>query len=202
MSYLLGITGNIACGKTTIGTMLLKLGASDYIDADAIVHSLYEAGTPVTMAIRNLFGNAVIAADGSVDRKILGSLVFGNPSALKQLEAISHPAVHEAITQRLTAYSANAIVVIDAVKLLEGGMSRWCKAVWLIHCDPAEELRRLVEDRRMSLAEAHARMAAQPDEAQRIPLVHIVIDNSGLYEATQKQVETAWQYFLDQLASA
>ena len=199
MPHLLGLTGNIACGKTTIGKMLIELGAARYIDADAVVHDLYRPGQPIYAAVLHAFGADVLAADGQIDRKALGGRVFGDPAALQQLEAITHPAVHVAVAMQLADLPAEAIAVLDAVKLLEGGMARVCEAVWLVICDVGEERRRLIHDRGMTAAEADARLAAQPNNDDRRPLVNVVIDNSGPLAATQAQVTAAWHQFIAQI---
>ena len=91
MTYLLGITGNIACGKTTVGKMLLELGAARYIDADSIVHDLYQPGQPVFAAVIQEFGPGIVAPDGTIDRQRLGAIVFGDPIQLRRLEALTLP---------------------------------------------------------------------------------------------------------------
>jgi dephospho-CoA kinase len=192
MPHLLGLTGNIACGKTTIGHMLLDLGAVRYIDADAVVHELYAPGQPIHAAVLAAFGRDILTPDGQIDRRALGARVFGDPAALQQLERIVHPAVHGAVAARLVDLPADAVAVIDAVKLLEGGMARQCEQVWLVVCDPAEERRRLIMDRGLTAAEADARLAAQPDDAARRALVDVVIDNSGTLDHTRAQVAAAW----------
>jgi dephospho-CoA kinase len=195
MPYLLGLTGNIACGKTTIGQMVLKLGAARYIDADALVHSLYAPGTPTAQAVIAAFGPDIVAPNGTVDRRALGARVFADPAALRRLEAIVHPAVETAVVKLVQdpGLASDAVVIIDAVKLLEGRLGHHCDAVWLVVCDPAEELRRLTDNRGVTAAEAQARLAAQPDNATRIPLVTAVIDNSGALDDTRAQVAAAWQ---------
>lgn len=195
MPHVLGLTGNIATGKTTIGRMLLDLGAARYIDADAVVHDLYAPGQPVFAAVVQVFGPAILTPTGTIDRKALGARVFGDPHALRQLEALVHPAVQGVVMARLTDLPADAVAVIDAVKLLEGQLAHRCDAVWLVICDVAEERRRLLADRGLSAAEADARMAAQPDNATRIPRVQAVIDNSGTLAATSRQVAAAWEHF-------
>jgi dephospho-CoA kinase len=195
MPHLLGLTGNIACGKTTIGQMLLALGATRYIDADAVVHDLYLPGQATHVDVAAAFGPAILTPDGQIDRRALGARVFGDPAALWQLEAIVHPAVHVAVAQRLADLPADAVAIIDAVKLLEGGMARMCDQVWLVVCDPAEERRRLIADRGLSSAEAEARLAAQPSNDARRPLVDVVIDNSGTLEQTRAQVVAGWAAF-------
>ncbi|MBA3823305.1 MAG: dephospho-CoA kinase [Ktedonobacterales bacterium] len=201
MPHLLGLTGNIATGKTTIGRMLLELGAARYIDADAVVHGLYLPDQPVYDAVVATFGREMLTADGQIDRKQLGARVFGDPAALAELERITHPAVHLAVAEELKGLPADAVAVIDAVKLLEGGMGAACDQVWLVVCDPAEERRRLLQDRGMSAAEADARLAAQPDNAARRPRVQAVIDNSGTLDATRAQVAAAWARYRAQMSS-
>ena len=196
MAYLLGLTGNIACGKTTIGQMLLALGAASYIDADAVVHDLYEPGQSVHAAIIQHFGPLVVTATGTIDRAALGAIVFADPERLRLLESLTHPGVNVAIAERLAQVPADKVAVIDAVKLLEGGMGRLCNAVWLVTCDPTEQRRRLIEERHMTAAEADARLAAQPDNAQRRALASTVIDNSGTRDATRQQIDTAWARFM------
>jgi dephospho-CoA kinase len=118
MPRILGLTGNIACGKTAVGQMLLKLGAERYIDADAVVHKLYEGGQPIAVKISDAFGPNVMTADGSVDRKALGAIVFQDADAMCRLEAIVHPAVSIALVSELASVSPSGIAIIDAVKLL------------------------------------------------------------------------------------
>src|SRR5215469_3174405 len=101
MPRIIGITGNIACGKTVVGHMLLELGAERYIDADAVVHKLYQSGQPIAVKVAEAFGPAVVAADGGIDRKALGALVFQDAEAMRRLEAIVHPAVSQALTDEL-----------------------------------------------------------------------------------------------------
>lgn len=195
MPSILGITGNIACGKTSIGRMLLALGAERYIDADAVVHSLYEAGQPIALRVQETFGSAVMAPDGSVDRQALGAIVFRDSEAMRQLERIVHPAVGGAMMQELVQVSEQGIAVIDAVKLLEGGSGALCQSKWLIICPEEQECQRLVERNHLSSEEAWERIRAQPPVAPRLPLVDEVIDNGGTLEQTHQQVVAAFNRF-------
>lgn len=198
MSRILGITGNIACGKTSVGKMLLDLGVEKYIDADALVHQLYQSGQPIAREVAKTFGAGVIAADGSVDRQALGALVFQDAQALRRLEEIVHPAVGRAMLQELASVSSDGIVVIDAVKLLEGGSGALCQSKWLIVCPEEQEMARLMARNGLSEEEARARVQAQPSVERRLPLVDEVIDNGGSLAETQHQVESAFQRFLTQ----
>lgn len=195
MPRILGITGNIACGKTAVGHMLLELGAEKYIDADAVVHRLYMSGQPIAVQVARAFGPDVMAADGSVERKALGALVFGDAQAMRRLEAIVHPAVGTAIADELAAVSSTGIAVIDAVKLLEGGSGAFCQSKWLVICPAEQEMARLIARNGLSEEEARARLRAQPSVENRLPLVDEVIDNGGSLEETRRQVEAAFARF-------
>src|SRR5437870_10384306 len=188
MPYVIGLTGNIACGKTAVGHMLLELGAERYIDADALVHQLYMEDQPIAVKVAEAFGSEVIAADGSIDRKALGEIVFQNAGAMRRLEAIVHPAVSIALVGELASVSASGIAIIDAVKLLEGGSGAFCQSKWLVICAEEQELERLMARNEMSEAEAKARINAQPLVADRLALVDEVINNSGTLEETRRLV--------------
>lgn len=195
MSRVIGLTGNIASGKTTVGQMLLDLGAERYIDADKLVHRLYEAETPVVEQIALYFGRAVLQNDGSIDRKTLGALVFADPRALRQLESIVHPAVHQLLKEELAAVSPAGIAIIDAVKLLEGGSVAFCQSTWLVICAEAQQLERLMARNHFTEQEARARLAAQPSLKEKMTRVDEIIDNGGTREETHQQVVAAFLRF-------
>jgi dephospho-CoA kinase len=202
MSYVIGLTGNIACGKTAVGHMLLELGAERYIDADALVHRLYEPGQAITSRVEQIFGPSVMAADGSVDRKALGAIVFQNAEAMKRLESIVHPAVGEALLAELALVNPTGIAIIDAVKLLEGNSGALCQSKWLVICSEEQELARLMARNHMSLEEAQARIDAQPPVAPKLALVDEVIDNQGTLAETRQQVTAAFERFCRNFSSA
>ncbi len=195
MPRTIGITGNIACGKTSVGHMLLELGVERYIDADALVHRLYLSGQLIAVKVAEVFGPAVVAADGSVDRKALGAIVFQNAEAMRRLEAIVHPAVGVALVSELASVSDTGIAVIDAVKLLEGGSGAFCQSKWLVICTEQQELVRLMARSQLSEEEAWARIRAQPTVASRLALVDEVIDNGGSFDDTRRQVSAAFERF-------
>jgi dephospho-CoA kinase len=195
MAILLGLTGNIASGKTTVGHMLLELGAARYIDADQVVHQLYEPGQPIYDGVVAAFGAKILTPEGAIDRRRLGNIVFNDAEALRRLEAIVHPAVGAAIAAQIQAEAPDAVLVLDAVKLLEGGTGALCKSRWLVICNEEQQLRRLIERDGFSDEEARARLRAQPPLAPKLALVDEVIDNSGTLAATRAQVEAAWERF-------
>jgi len=187
----IGLTGNIGTGKSTVMSMLAALGAT-VIDADRVAHEVIAPGTPGWRQVVAAFGRGVVAADGAIDRARLGAIVFSDPAALARLEAIIHPAVAIAIDQRLRAIE-RGVVVLEAIKLIESGLYRDCDALWVVTCRPEQQLERLMRDRRLSEAEARQRLAAQPPPSEKIALADVVIDNSGSVEETRAQVEAAWK---------
>ncbi len=198
MPHILGLTGNIACGKTTVGRFLLASGVELYIDADAVVHQLYRPGQEIALAIEKEFGSEYLSAEG-VDRQRLGELVFQDKQAMKSLEKIVHPAVGKALLKELEQVSERGIAVIDAVKLLEGGSGRLCEKKWLVVCPEEQEFQRLVERNHLTSEEAWTRIRAQPSNEHRRKLVDEVINNGGSLEETRAQVAVAFQRFRDQV---
>lgn len=198
MPRIIGLTGNIACGKTAVGHILLELGAECYIDADAVVHKLYQAGQSIALQVAETFGHAVISPDGSVDRRALGALVFQDAEAMRRLEAIVHPAVGVALVSELARVSPTGIAIIDAVKLLEGGSGNFCQSKWMVICSEEQELARLMARNTLSEEEARARIRVQAPIAPRLALVDEVIDNSGSLEETRRQVIAAFDRFCKQ----
>ena len=188
---LIGLTGNIGTGKSTVARVLAELGA-ETIDADQVAHEVMRAGTPVHAAIIATFGPEVLAPGGEIDRVRLGSLVFADPVALARLEAIVHPATLEAITRRIAATSAN-VVVVEAIKLIEAGMASGCDSVWVTTCRPEQQVQRIMSERGLSRAEAGQRVRAQPPQEEKIGQADVVIDTSGTLSWTQAQVQAAWE---------
>ena len=196
MRRIIGLTGNIACGKTFVGHTLLELGAERYIDADAIVHRLYGVDQSIALEVGEVFGREMLADDGSVNRTALGNLVFQNADEMKRLEQIVHPAVGVALKQELAKASEHGIVIIDAVKLLEGQSGLLCQSKWLIICTEEQEMARLMQRNNLDREAATARLRAQPDVAHKFSLVDEVIDNSGTRSETHSQVEAAFERFV------
>ncbi len=195
MPHVLGLTGNIASGKTTIGLMLLEMGAHTYCDADLVVHDLYLPGRPLVDQLVAAFGEGVRDPDGGVDRKALGQIVFGDPEKLRQLEAIVHPAVQSALIDVLRRIPEDDVGVLDAVKLIESGYAPLCHGLWIVRAPEEEQYRRLRENRGLSDAEARARLAAQPPLEPKLALATEVIENGGDLDSLRAQVAAAWQRF-------
>lgn len=187
---MLGVTGNIASGKSTVTAELARLGAAVF-DADTIYHELIAPGQPLLGRIRDRFGDEVINPDGSLNRRALGGIVFADPAALAALDRLTHPAVM-AETDRRVAAATTPVAVIDAVKLIESGHAGGCDQVWLVTARPDQQVTRLRERNKLSKDEAERRVAAQPPLAAKGRRADVVIENSGSIAETQAQVRVHW----------
>lgn len=197
---ILGLTGSIACGKSTVAKWLQQHGAI-VIDADALVHELYR-DTAFTKQIGQSFGTFVIGKDGVVDRKALGNLVFGNPHKMAKLEKIVHPAVLELRDQRVLDIKHSAhppeVLVLDAVKLVESGQYKICQSVWCLVVDRNTQIDRLIHKRNLTHKEALQRIVVQPPSDKKdvqtdIPIIYI--DNNGSVDELEQNVERLWKEF-------
>lgn len=187
---LIGLTGNIACGKSLVSSMLDELGAES-IDADNVAHEIMAPGSDVLASIADRFGTSVLDDDGSLNRPILGRIVFSDPAALRDLERITHPPTVAEILRRAKRSSA-PVVVIDAIKLFEAGLADHCDENWAVYCDSAVQIRRLIQRNGISEDEARRRIDAQPPQDEKRERADRVIDNSGSVDDTRRQVERAW----------
>lgn len=189
--YVIGLTGNIATGKSVVRKMLEHLGAYG-IDADALSHRAMSKGAPGYQPIIEQFGKWIIGPDGQIDRARLGRVVFSDPAALAILESIVHPLVSQAIDMIVNRTTQN-VIVIEAIKLVESGIHKNCDSLWVSVASPNVQLSRLVQNRKMTEADARARIMAQPSQEQKAQLANVVIKNMGSFEDTWKQVSAHWQ---------
>jgi dephospho-CoA kinase len=188
--FLIGLTGNIATGKSLVAHMLAELGAR-VIDADRIAHAVMEPGGPAYRPVVEAFGQGILAADGTVDRARLGAIVFRDPLELARLERAVHPAT-TAQVDRLIAATAKPVVVIEAIKLIEAGMHRHCDVLWVVTAPRELQIARLMALRGLSKAEAALRVDAQPPQSEKAALADLVIANDDSLEALRQKVEAAW----------
>ena len=189
--FVLGVTGNIASGKSTVTGLLAELGAT-VIDSDLVYRELVAPGTPLLARLAERFGEDIVADDGSLNRSSLGAIVFADPEALHDLDRITHPAVIAEVDQRVAA-KTDGVVVLDAVKLIESGHADGCDAVWVVVTDPEEQVTRLMKRNSLPAEEARRRVAAQPPIGPKLARADFVIDNSGSRDETREQVERAWR---------
>lgn len=189
-TYLIGLTGDVGAGKSTVRRWLEAKGAAA-LDADAVVHALLSDGGVACRAVMDRFGDEVGAPDGGIDRAALARVVFGDAAALVDLETILHPLVG-ARTRAWLASCGAAVAVVEAVKLVEGGLAADCDAVWLVLAASRRRAER-VRVRGWDAAETARRMGAATPLAPRLAMATEVIDNTGTPEATVAQLEAAWQ---------
>jgi len=189
--YVIGLTGNIATGKSVVRKMLEHLGAYG-IDADALAHRAIAKGAPGYRPVIETFGKWVVAQDGEIDRSRLARVVFADPQALTQLESIIHPLVEQAIGI-LVQRAPQRVIVIEAIKLLEANLNKSCDSIWVTYAPPEIQMTRLIQGRKMSESEARQRIAAQPSQEAKLAAANIVIRNTSSFTETWKLVNTAWQ---------
>ena len=189
----IGLTGGIGSGKSTVSEMLVERGAV-LIDADAIVRDLQQPGQPVLEAMVERFGIEIINDDGSLDRQAVADQVFGSPAALADLNAIVHPAVGAEIAHRLEEEShTDHVVLLDVPLLVESGRDDLA-GVLVVDLDPDLAVERLVEHRGVREDDARARIAHQATREERLARADHVIDNSGSIVDLRHQVDEAWAW--------
>lgn len=194
--FVIGITGNIACGKSTVLAHLAQHGAF-VIDADGVTRQLQQPGHPVLAQIVAAFGTHILHPDGQLNRKALGDIVFRDAALLRQLEAIVHPAVRAHVMAWLAQIPAGSatnphVVVIDAIKLIENGWPALCDEVWVVTCSRDTQITRLMQTRNLSRADALTRIDAQSPQAAKIAAADVVIHNDDALADTLHVVDTQW----------
>ncbi len=196
--YIIGLTGNIATGKSSVMRRLEEHGAL-VIDADKVAHAVMEPGGEAYEAVVEAFGPEILAPDGKIDRKKLGEIVFRNPSELRRLEKIVHPAVRRRIRNIISGAREN-VVVIEAIKLLDYGLAdELCDEVWVVTAPPQQQAFRLMRDRGLTEDEAWLRINAQPPQEEKVRRADVVIHNSGSLEQLYEQVDRAWAKTVEKL---
>ncbi|HUG15291.1 MAG TPA: dephospho-CoA kinase [Thermomicrobiales bacterium] len=189
--HVIGLTGNIATGKSTVVRMLEELGA-EAIDGDAIAHQLMGPGSPLAGEIRAAFGEQAVNSDGSINRPELGKVVFSDPVMLQRLEEIVWPTVlarkREAINQ-----PGPDVLILDAIKLFESGMAEECDEVWVVTSPREVQIARIIARNKVDRAEAERRIDAQPPQSEKVARADLVLDNSGSLGDLERQVQEAWR---------
>ncbi len=186
---IIGLTGNIACGKSLVLSILHELGA-DTLDADTLAHQAIRRAGPAYEAVIRRFGEAIRRPDGEIDRTALGKVVFADQGALGELEGIIHPHVRPEIRRRIA--EARGTLVVDAIKLLESGIAELCHEVWVVTCRKEQQVTRLISRNGYTEEDALRRVEAQRPAEEKIAAADIVINNEGTVEQTRTQVELAF----------
>jgi dephospho-CoA kinase len=201
---LVGLTGGIATGKSTVSAMFAHLGAK-VIDADLLAREVVMPGQPALAEIVAEFGEAVLQPDGHLDRRKLGAIVFNDPDRRRRLEQITHPAIHTRQQRVLSVYDEEAfegIVLWDAAVLIESGGHKRMDKLVVVETDQDTELSRLMARDGMGEAEARGRIATQMPVAEKAKLADYVIDNSGSRADTERQVRQVYSQLLADLKAA
>ncbi len=193
-----GLTGGIGSGKSTVSAALLSRGAV-LVDADAITKSLQQPGMPVFDAMVERFGPQIVGDDGQLDRPAVAAIVFNDPEALKDLNAIVHPLVGTAIAEAIAAATDDDIVILDIPLLAEGrrpdGSLRYDVAgIIVVDCPVDIQVERLKTHRGFDEQDARARIAIQSSREARLEMADLVIDNSGSLADLEPQIDAAWQW--------
>ncbi len=187
---IIGLTGNIGTGKSAIMREAARRGALT-IDADQVVHQILDQEEAIQDKITDAFGDAVVLPNGRINRAALGNIVFKDPQALQKLETVVHPLVRPKINEIIANTSAS-IVIIEAIKLLEGDLVEECDQVWVANCGKYLQLQRLIISRGMDEDHAFERIMAQPPQAEKVARADVVIDTTGPLTSTSQQVHEAW----------
>ena len=195
-AHTIGLTGNIATGKSSVAKLLGQLGAH-VIDADKVAHDVMRSGREAWQRVVARFGSEILGADGEIDRRVLGDIVFADPAALRDLESIVHPAVLAEVDRRISAIVEGAvempIIVVEAIKLVESGMHACYDALWVVTCSPEQQEARLMARSRLSEEAARLRIEAQSPAAANAALADVLIDNDGAWVDAERQVRSAWK---------
>jgi dephospho-CoA kinase len=188
-----GLTGGIGSGKSTVAAMLAELGA-DVVDADKVGHEVYRPGSEGFRRVVEAFGPEIVGADGTIDRRVLGARVFADPEALKTLNALVHPLIVAELQARLEALRAaprDTPIVVEAAIMMEAGWT-FFDEVWVVTVEPETAIDRVVRSRGLTRAEVERRIAAQIPNAERRRRADRVIENDGTPDALRAAVEAAW----------
>jgi len=190
-----GLTGNIATGKSQAAHVFAELGAH-VIDADVIAHDLLVKGTRTYLKVVEAFGNEILASDGSVERRKLGEIVFNDSGKRILLNGIVHPDVRNEVLHRVCKFEESlpgGIIIVDAALLIESGHHKLYDRLIVVTCDPNLQLARIVSRDGLTIEQAKARMAAQIPAEEKLKLADYTIETSGTLKETREQIEAIYR---------
>ena len=191
---IIGLTGGTGSGKSTVSKFLAHLGAV-VIDADKVGHEVFKPGTKAWQEVVDAFGQGIISADGTIDRRKLGEIVFSNPGARAKLNQVMHPLIYKQVKSRMEEYGRKgaAIIIVEAPLLLEVGWKSLVDEVWVTSASEATVIKRLKEQKGLSEAQSLARIRAQLTDEERIRQVDVVIDTDCALDELKERVEALWR---------
>lgn len=196
---IIGLTGNIGSGKSTVARRLLELGAQ-VLDSDIVTRELVAPGSPALAQIARAFGEAVLTPQGQLDRDQMGAIIFKDPSARARLEAILHPLVEGVFKERIRQYRQSPhpapALVLEVPLLIEANMHGMVDVVWLVAADQETQIRRVMARNGLTREQTLQRVAAQMPQEKKAAYAQEIIDNSGTPEDTLRQVDKLWQELL------
>jgi dephospho-CoA kinase len=201
--HVIGLTGGIASGKSTVTSFFRERGIP-VIDADILGHRTYDPGTETYQKVVETFGPEVVAPDGTIDRKVLGSKVFGKPDELKKLTDIVWPGIRRLASEQLAEFEAagNDFVVLEAAVLLEAGWEDLVDEIWVVVVDPEIAVQRLAARNGLDPDAARARIASQLTNEERIARGDVIIENNGTLEELNARIQQAWDSLQERLRAA
>ena len=188
--YIIGVTGGIACGKSTVSNELSKYGAK-IINADKMAHWQLSPGGEIYEEYIKHFGNDILDDGELIDRRKVAAIVFNDKQELKWINEMAHPILLRHIRERLVKYQSEGVtlVVLDVPLLFEAGWDRECDEIWVVHLKHDRQVNRLMERNDLTLEEAESRIRAQIPSKERRKRADVVIDNNGYKSSTQKQIK-------------
>lgn len=201
--HVIGLTGGIASGKSTLATFF-KSREVPVLDADVLGHRTYDPGTDTFRAVVAAFGPDLVAADGSIDRRVLGGKVFGKPDELKRLTDIVWPGIRKLASEALSELetAGNHLAVLEAAVLFEAGWDDLVDEVWVVVVEPDLAVQRLATRNGLDEAAARARISSQLSNAERIAKANVVIDNNSDMAALEEGIQVAWEKLEERLRTA
>ena len=201
--HVIGLTGGIASGKSTV-TGFFKGRDVPVIDADILGHRTYDPGTDTFAAVVAAFGNDLVAADGTIDRRVLGGKVFGKPDELKRLTDIVWPGIRKLASEALSEFEAagNALVVLEAAVMFEAGWEDLVDEIWVVVVEPDLAVQRLATRNGLDEAAARARIDSQLSNEERVSRSNVVITNNGTLEELEAGIQQAWDALQERLQTA
>ena len=188
--YLIGVTGNIACGKTSVMNALRELGAT-IIDGDLVYRDLTGPESELVQQLAAVFGERIVNPDGSLNRPELGKIVFSDAAALSTLDQLTHPVILDEVFRRIEA-APTPVVATDGIKLIESGLGDACDEVWVVTCEPERQRAWLMARNGLTPEEADRRIASQQPASEKIARADVVIANDGTLEELRERVRIAW----------